>query len=77
MREKLDGADDAFGTGGWYIYAVTAVVLRSAADVPTIDAMDCPRASIRWCLVYEHFCTRRCKGLLIEVVNSMQLSIGG
>ena len=75
MVGKFDCADDSFCTGGRDIYSVTSVVLRSAADVPTIDSMDRPSASVCWCLVDEHFCARRCNGLSVVIVDAMQLGI--
>ena len=51
MRGKLDSFGNTFGAGPWNIYAVTTVVVRGGSEIPTVDTVAGPGATIAGCFV--------------------------
>ena len=51
MREKLYSFGDTFGAGPRNVYAVTSVVVKGGSDIPTINTVGGPGATVSGCFV--------------------------
>ena len=51
MREKLDSFGDTFGAGPRNVDAVTLVVVRGGSEIPTIDTVGVPGATVDGCFM--------------------------
>ena len=65
---------DAFFSSGRDVHSVASVVLDSAANVPAVNAMGCPCATIGRVFVDEDFGARWCQRGLIKTEISIELS---
>ena len=66
----------AFGTSFPDPDVVTAVVVQSGADVPTVNSMWCPGATDSGRFVDKNSGARRSKGCTVIVEGTMELGIG-
>ena len=51
MGEELHSFGDAFCVGAWNVDAVTSVVARGRSEVPSIDTVGDPVATVVGCLI--------------------------
>ena len=77
MWEEIDCLGCAFRPRLWDVDAVAPVVFRGATDVPAVDAVGGPSASMVGCIVHKDFCARRSKRGAIEIEGSVELGFGG
>ena len=75
MREPFHSVGDSFSLGGPNQCSVTAVVLHGWANVPGIQAMWGPRASVGGFLMDNKACAWRSHWCGIEVKGSIKLGI--
>ena len=48
---KLDSFGDTFGAGPWNVDAVTSVVVRGESEIPAVDTVGGPGATVAGCFV--------------------------
>jgi hypothetical protein len=75
MRKKFDGFGDAFSSSFGDVDAVTAIMLRGHTDVPAVDTMWIPGASIGWSFMHKHLAARRCKRGAIVIKQTIELRV--
>ena len=51
MREKLYSFGNTFGAGPWNVETVKSVVVRGGSEIPTIDTVGGPCATVVGCFV--------------------------
>ena len=51
MREKLYSFGDTFGAGPRNVDAVTSIVVMGGSEIPTIDTVGVPGATVARCFV--------------------------
>jgi hypothetical protein len=77
MWEKLHGFCDSFRDCFGYINPVAAVVLGRRPDIPSIDAMRCPGATVGGSFMYKDACAGWDKRRSVEIKSSIELRFGG
>jgi hypothetical protein len=75
MWKKFDGFGDAFSSSFGDVDSVTAIMLRGRADVPVIDTMWIPGASIGWGFMHKHLAAGRCKRGAIVIEQAIELRV--
>ena len=73
VRKEFDGFSDALGSSFGDIDAMATIVFRGSADIPSIDTVWIPGASIRWSFVDKDFGARRSKWSSVVVEVSIEL----
>ena len=72
-----DGFTDSFALGFDGPAFVASIVLECWSDVPSIDGVRCPCASVVWLFMDEHPASWRAEWRTVEVEVSVYLCVGG
>ena len=74
IRKKICCLRNTFCSSGRDVHLVASVVLDSSANVPAVNAMGCPRATVHRVFVDEDFGARWCQRSSIKIKSSTELS---
>jgi hypothetical protein len=77
VGEKINGVCCPFGAGLGDVHFEAPVVFGGASDVPAINAVGCPGASLLQILIDKNSCAGRRKRSLIEAKGAVELCFGG
>ena len=75
MWEKLYRLGDALSPCCWNVDTVAPIVLGGASQVPAVDTVRGPGASLVWCFKHQHFGAGGSQGGSIEIECPIQLCL--
>ena len=76
MREELDCFGNSFGASFGDVDSMAAIMLGGGSNVPSIDSVWCPSASVCWCFMDKNSGARWSEGSAIVIEGSIQVCFG-
>ena len=76
-REELDGATHTGGVGFRDINRVATIMFGGGTDVPTVDTVGGPSATLIGCFVKNHLGAEGCERRAVEVEGAVEVCFSG
>lgn len=76
-REELDSATNAFGMCLCDKNAIAAIVLWGMANIPSVNAVGCPRFALAGSLMEDDFCAEWRHGRSVKIKGAVEMCVGG